>query len=94
MTKKLFSKINYKTILLPQFYLLNRKIIRNPYIFIPICVLFELEGQGASPDYVPQAPPLPYDLSGPLAAWTKIVELGCFDVALRLDKSTSREQKI
>ena len=54
----------------------------------------ELEGQGASPDYVPQAPPLPYDLSGPLAAWTKIVELGCFDVALRLDKSTSREQKI
>ena len=37
MTKKLFSKINYKTILLPQFYLLNRKIIRNPYIFIPIC---------------------------------------------------------
>jgi hypothetical protein len=39
MTKKLFSKINYKTILLPQFYLLNRKIIRNPYIFIPICVV-------------------------------------------------------
>jgi len=39
MIKKLFSKINYKTILLPQIYLLNPKIIRNPYIFIPICIV-------------------------------------------------------
>jgi len=39
MIKKLFFKINYKTLLLPQIYLLNPKIIRNPYIFIPICVV-------------------------------------------------------
>jgi hypothetical protein len=39
MIKKLFSKINFKTILLPQIYLLNPKIIRNPYIFIPICIV-------------------------------------------------------
>jgi|TARA_R110000823_G_scaffold309032_3_gene433004 hypothetical protein len=39
MLKKIFFKINFKSIILPQIYFLRPKIIRNPYLFIPICII-------------------------------------------------------
>jgi len=39
MLNKIFAKINIRKIIFPQVFCLKPQIIRNPWVFLPICVL-------------------------------------------------------